>query len=182
MTFYTTTASLLNNAPDGLRLDQHLTQAPPQLIDEHSPEASLARSEHSMEEVNGVRSVPLSAGATVNVHNANGAATNGNTNGSVSSNGGNSNASSNKKRRRSNDHHPTHTRALAACEACRVSKTRCDSARPVCAKCSKRGLACVYPDKDPSSMSVEPKFPKRPFRLESLKSAAPRRHCRSNVY
>lgn len=47
-----------------------------------------------------------------------------------------------------------HTRTMAACDACRVSKTRCDAARPVCAKCQKRGRTCVYPDKDPSTMLV----------------------------
>src|SRR5687767_2550010 len=127
MTFYAGTASFLNNTSDGLHLDRPLPHAPRQLLDEHSPDSNLARTEPSMEDVNGVRSMPLTAGVNVNVHGAtNGATTNGNTNGSVSSNGGNSNTSSNKKRRRSNDHHPTHTRALAACEACRVSKTRCD--------------------------------------------------------
>ncbi|KAG2419656.1 hypothetical protein HFD88_004452 [Aspergillus terreus] len=34
-----------------------------------------------------------------------------------------------------------HTRVLTACDACRLSKTRCDSARPVCAKCIQRGVA-----------------------------------------
>lgn len=47
-----------------------------------------------------------------------------------------------------------HTRVLAACDECRISKTRCDSARPVCAKCQKKGVPCVYPDKDPFSMYV----------------------------
>ncbi|KAG9250354.1 uncharacterized protein F5Z01DRAFT_629750 [Emericellopsis atlantica] len=47
---------------------------------------------------------------------------------------------------------PIHTRTMAACDACRVSKTRCDAARPVCAKCLKRGRNCVYPDRDPTSM------------------------------
>lgn len=47
-----------------------------------------------------------------------------------------------------------HTRVLAACDECRISKTRCDSARPVCAKCLKKGVPCVYPDKDPFSMYV----------------------------
>ncbi|KEF60106.1 uncharacterized protein A1O9_04956 [Exophiala aquamarina CBS 119918] len=56
-----------------------------------------------------------------------------------------------KKRKRSNDQ-ISHTRTLAACEHCRISKTRCDSARPVCSKCAKRGVSCVYPDKDPSSI------------------------------
>lgn len=50
-----------------------------------------------------------------------------------------------------------HTRTMAACDACRVSKTRCDAARPVCAKCQKRGRTCVYPDKDPSTMSDTPR-------------------------
>ncbi|KAL2870934.1 uncharacterized protein BJX67DRAFT_210929 [Aspergillus lucknowensis] len=45
-----------------------------------------------------------------------------------------------------------HTRVLTACDACRLSKTRCDSARPVCAKCVKRGVACVYPESDPLSI------------------------------
>ncbi|KAK1145189.1 hypothetical protein N8T08_004622 [Aspergillus melleus] len=45
-----------------------------------------------------------------------------------------------------------HTRVLTACDACRLSKTRCDSARPVCAKCIKRGVPCEYPDKDPLSI------------------------------
>ena len=49
-----------------------------------------------------------------------------------------------------------HTRVLTACDACRLSKTRCDSARPVCAKCIKRGVPCEYPDKDPLSMFVLP--------------------------
>lgn len=98
-----------------------------------------------MAEVNGSQPAALSPALSGSTH----AGGNGSANGNSTNNGG-----SNKKRRRSNDSHPTHTRALAACEACRVSKTRCDSARPVCAKCSKRGLACVYPDKDPSSMYV----------------------------
>lgn len=46
----------------------------------------------------------------------------------------------------------THTRILAACDACRSSKTRCDSARPTCVKCRERGLACTYPERDPFSM------------------------------
>jgi hypothetical protein len=54
------------------------------------------------------------------------------------------------KRKRSEDRHP-HTRTVAACDACRASKTRCNSARPACAQCLKRGRACVYPDTDPSS-------------------------------
>ncbi|KAK1255586.1 hypothetical protein MKX07_007845 [Trichoderma sp. CBMAI-0711] len=58
---------------------------------------------------------------------------------------------SSKKRKRSKDI-PSHTRILAACDACRVSKTRCDSARPTCAKCAERGLSCRYPDKDPFSI------------------------------
>ncbi|KAL4940754.1 hypothetical protein BDV06DRAFT_15530 [Aspergillus oleicola] len=45
-----------------------------------------------------------------------------------------------------------HTRVLTACDACRLSKTRCDSARPICAKCLKRGVACVYPESDPLSI------------------------------
>lgn len=45
-----------------------------------------------------------------------------------------------------------HTRVMAACDACRVSKTRCDATRPECAKCTERGRPCVYPDNDPSSM------------------------------
>ncbi|KAJ5817486.1 Glycoside hydrolase superfamily [Penicillium robsamsonii] len=40
------------------------------------------------------------------------------------------------------------TRVLTACDACRLSKTRCDSARPVCAKCIQRGVACEYPETD----------------------------------
>ncbi|KAL7941116.1 hypothetical protein V8C42DRAFT_335802 [Trichoderma barbatum] len=58
---------------------------------------------------------------------------------------------SSKKRKRPKDL-PSHTRILAACDACRVSKTRCDSARPTCAKCAERGLGCNYPDKDPFSI------------------------------
>ncbi|EGR49689.1 uncharacterized protein TRIREDRAFT_121121 [Trichoderma reesei QM6a] len=58
---------------------------------------------------------------------------------------------SSKKRKRSKDI-PSHTRILAACDACRVSKTRCDSVRPTCAKCAERGLSCKYPDKDPFSI------------------------------
>lgn len=58
---------------------------------------------------------------------------------------------SSKKRKRPKDV-PSHTRILAACDACRVSKTRCDSARPTCAKCAERGVGCHYPDKDPFSM------------------------------
>ncbi|KAF7715298.1 Fungal Zn(2)-Cys(6) binuclear cluster domain-containing protein [Penicillium ucsense] len=45
-----------------------------------------------------------------------------------------------------------HTRVLTACHACRLSKTRCDSARPECAKCMQRGVACEYPDKDAISV------------------------------
>ncbi|PNP47807.1 hypothetical protein THARTR1_10492 [Trichoderma harzianum] len=59
--------------------------------------------------------------------------------------------SSSKKRKRPKDV-PSHTRILAACDACRVSKTRCDSARPTCAKCAERGVGCHYPDKDPFSI------------------------------
>ncbi|KKP04309.1 hypothetical protein THAR02_03586 [Trichoderma harzianum] len=58
---------------------------------------------------------------------------------------------SSKKRKRPKDV-PSHTRILAACDACRVSKTRCDSARPTCAKCAERGVGCHYPDKDPFSI------------------------------
>lgn len=47
-----------------------------------------------------------------------------------------------------------HTRVLTACDACRLSKTRCDSARPVCAKCVQRGVACEYPETDAISVSV----------------------------
>lgn len=46
------------------------------------------------------------------------------------------------------------TRVLTACDACRLSKTRCDSARPVCAKCIQRGVACEYPETDAISVSV----------------------------
>ncbi|KAL7816114.1 hypothetical protein V8C44DRAFT_324015 [Trichoderma aethiopicum] len=60
-------------------------------------------------------------------------------------------ANNTKKRKRPKDI-PSHTRILAACDACRVSKTRCDSARPTCAKCAERGLGCRYPDKDPFSI------------------------------
>jgi hypothetical protein len=49
-----------------------------------------------------------------------------------------------------------HTRVLAACDECRISKTRCDSVRPVCAKCQKKGIPCVYPEKDPFSMYATP--------------------------
>ncbi|VUC35044.1 unnamed protein product [Clonostachys rosea] len=44
------------------------------------------------------------------------------------------------------------TRTAVACDACRISKTRCDATRPSCAKCRKRGRCCVYPDKDPTSV------------------------------
>ncbi|CAI6094214.1 unnamed protein product [Clonostachys chloroleuca] len=44
------------------------------------------------------------------------------------------------------------TRTAVACDACRISKTRCDATRPSCAKCQKRGRRCLYPDKDPSSV------------------------------
>lgn len=44
------------------------------------------------------------------------------------------------------------TRTLAACDACRTSKIRCDSTRPECANCTERGRPCVYPNNDPSSM------------------------------
>ncbi|OQE12878.1 hypothetical protein PENFLA_c060G01747 [Penicillium flavigenum] len=44
------------------------------------------------------------------------------------------------------------TRVLTACDACRLSKTRCDSARPVCAKCVQRGVACEYPETDAISV------------------------------
>ncbi|KAH7322572.1 hypothetical protein B0I35DRAFT_184175 [Stachybotrys elegans] len=56
------------------------------------------------------------------------------------------------KKRKSSADHPSHSRTMAACDACRVSKTRCDSARPSCGKCAKRGKPCVYPDKDPSTI------------------------------
>lgn len=46
------------------------------------------------------------------------------------------------------------TRVLTACDACRLSKTRCDSARPVCAKCVQRGVSCEYPETDAISVSV----------------------------
>lgn len=45
-----------------------------------------------------------------------------------------------------------HTRTLAACDACRINKTRCDATRPECANCTERGRPCVYPNNDPSSM------------------------------
>ncbi|KAL4897323.1 putative Zn(II)2Cys6 transcription factor [Aspergillus ambiguus] len=45
-----------------------------------------------------------------------------------------------------------HTRVLTACDACRLSKTRCDSARPVCSKCIQRGVACEYPETDAISV------------------------------
>jgi hypothetical protein len=60
--------------------------------------------------------------------------------------------SNSRKRKRPGSR--THTRVLAACDACRMSKTRCDSVRPVCAKCVQRGVACIYPDRDPFSMRV----------------------------
>lgn len=60
-----------------------------------------------------------------------------------------------KRRKRVNEPaKASHTRTVAACDACRVSKTRCDAARPECSKCVKRGRPCVYPDKDPSSVYV----------------------------
>ncbi|KAL7894290.1 hypothetical protein HDV63DRAFT_396774 [Trichoderma sp. SZMC 28014] len=58
----------------------------------------------------------------------------------------------NSKKRKRSTHLPSHTRILAACDACRVSKTRCDSGRPTCAKCAERGVPCHYPDKDPFSI------------------------------
>ncbi|KAL7785440.1 hypothetical protein V8C43DRAFT_317729 [Trichoderma afarasin] len=42
-----------------------------------------------------------------------------------------------------------HSRTTTACEACRLRKTRCDSARPACSKCVKRNITCEYPDTDP---------------------------------
>ncbi|KAL4997911.1 hypothetical protein BDV10DRAFT_79575 [Aspergillus recurvatus] len=48
-----------------------------------------------------------------------------------------------------------HTRVLTACEACRLSKTRCDSSRPCCGKCLRRGVACIYPESDPLSILQE---------------------------
>ncbi|KAJ5882605.1 uncharacterized protein N7529_001277 [Penicillium soppii] len=44
------------------------------------------------------------------------------------------------------------TRVLTACDACRLSKTRCDSARPVCSKCIQRGVTCEYPETDAISV------------------------------
>ncbi|KIW55079.1 hypothetical protein PV05_07391 [Exophiala xenobiotica] len=44
------------------------------------------------------------------------------------------------------------TRNVAACDACRQSKTRCDNARPSCAKCATNGVRCIYSAKDPISM------------------------------
>ncbi|KAL6822573.1 hypothetical protein J3E69DRAFT_337485 [Trichoderma sp. SZMC 28015] len=44
---------------------------------------------------------------------------------------------------------PRHGRTTTACEACRLRKTRCDSARPACSKCVKRNIICEYPDTDP---------------------------------
>lgn len=32
----------------------------------------------------------------------------------------------------------------AACDGCRVRKTRCDGGRPVCGKCTTRGVECAY--------------------------------------
>ncbi|KAF1345878.1 hypothetical protein BDV97DRAFT_30132 [Delphinella strobiligena] len=32
----------------------------------------------------------------------------------------------------------------AACDSCRVRKTRCDGVRPVCGKCIAKGIECVY--------------------------------------
>ncbi|KAJ5161269.1 hypothetical protein N7492_006661 [Penicillium capsulatum] len=41
------------------------------------------------------------------------------------------------------------TRAPTACQTCRLRKTRCNNARPVCSYCAQQGVDCVYPEASP---------------------------------
>ncbi|KAI2462978.1 vegetative cell wall protein gp1 [Annulohypoxylon bovei var. microspora] len=45
-------------------------------------------------------------------------------------------------------------RAVAACQQCRIRKTKCDNARPVCGFCQKNQDQCIYPDGGPSDYST----------------------------
>jgi hypothetical protein len=51
---------------------------------------------------------------------------------------------STKRRRRSPDSPPMSiTRAITACERCRIRKTKCDQKFPACGECTKKGVECV---------------------------------------
>ncbi|KAI0886968.1 vegetative cell wall protein gp1 [Annulohypoxylon maeteangense] len=45
-------------------------------------------------------------------------------------------------------------RAVAACQQCRIRKTKCDNARPVCGFCQKNQGQCIYPDGGPNDYSA----------------------------
>lgn len=45
-------------------------------------------------------------------------------------------------------------RAVAACQQCRIRKTKCDNVRPVCGFCQKNQGQCVYPDGGPNDYSA----------------------------
>ncbi|XXH01798.1 hypothetical protein Hte_008159 [Hypoxylon texense] len=45
-------------------------------------------------------------------------------------------------------------RAVAACQQCRLRKTKCDNERPVCGFCQKNQGHCVYPDGGPNDYST----------------------------
>ncbi|KAJ5396948.1 hypothetical protein N7509_005061 [Penicillium cosmopolitanum] len=38
------------------------------------------------------------------------------------------------------------TRAPTACQTCRLRKTRCDNARPICSYCAIQGVECIFPE------------------------------------
>ncbi|KAH6892564.1 vegetative cell wall protein gp1 [Thelonectria olida] len=52
-------------------------------------------------------------------------------------------------------------RAVAACQPCRVRKTKCDNVRPTCGFCTRHGAQCTYADSvndhssfDPASLAI----------------------------
>ncbi|KAI1385482.1 vegetative cell wall protein gp1 [Hypoxylon trugodes] len=45
-------------------------------------------------------------------------------------------------------------RAVAACQQCRIRKTKCDNIRPVCGFCQKNQGQCIYPDGGPNDYSA----------------------------
>lgn len=52
----------------------------------------------------------------------------------------------NKKRRLTTTAYTRRKRAFAACQFCRLRKTKCDTARPVCGFCQYHNATCIYDD------------------------------------
>ncbi|KAI5928351.1 vegetative cell wall protein gp1 [Camillea tinctor] len=62
-------------------------------------------------------------------------------------------ASSPRKRRERTSGMYRRKRAVAACQQCRLRKTKCDNARPTCGFCQRNNGQCIYQDGGPSDYS-----------------------------